>query len=173
MSLTIEAPAETKAMRRSGTSLSGYLNDALTSETLAVDLIERAIADNDGTRVGAFLTLLSWELEEDRESLVRLMGALGVRPKHVGVALARLAEKLARLRRKGSSPQSLSRDLESLHLRIDRKLDTWNALRSSAGDRVDGIDVDELIHRTERQAEQLERRRGLERRVVSERYAYA
>jgi len=173
MSFTIEESSDREAMRRSAKSLSGYLNDALISETLALDLVERAIADNEGTRVGAFLTLLSWELAEDRESLVRLMGALGVRRKRVGIARARFAEKLAQLRRMGSSPLSLSRDLESLHLRIDRKLDVWNALRSSAGDRVDGIDVDELIHRTERQAEQLERRRGLERRVVSERYAYA
>jgi hypothetical protein len=46
-------------------------------------------------------------------------------------------------------------ELESLHLRIDEKLDMWNALRSS----IDGLDVDELIRRTERQAEELERRR--------------
>jgi hypothetical protein len=153
MSITIEESAKTGAK-----SLSGYLNDALTSETLAVDLVERAITENESTRLRGFLTLLSWELEEDRESLVRLMGELGVRRKHVGVARARFAEKLARLRPTPSSP-SLSAELESLHLRINGKLDMWDALRAGVGARVDGIDVDELIRRTKRQAEELERRR--------------
>jgi hypothetical protein len=139
--------------------LSVYLNDALTSETVAVDLVGQAITENKGTPLGAFLTLLSWELEEDRDSLVQLMGDLGVHRKHVGVAVARLAEKLAHMRHRGSDPLNRLLELESLHLRIDEKLDLWNALRAGIGARIEGVDVDELIHRTERQAEELERRR--------------
>jgi hypothetical protein len=153
--------SQPRPRRRGGPrgGLSAYLNDALIGETLAVELVERAITEIKGTPLGAFLTLLSWELEEDRESLVRLMREIGVRRKRVRVVPARFAEKLARLRLRPSSPPRLLGELESLQRRIDGKLDMWNALRSSVGARVDGIDVDELIRRTERQAEELERRR--------------
>jgi hypothetical protein len=150
---------ESESMRRSAKSLSVYMSDALTRETLAIELVGRAIRKNTRTRLGAFLTLLSWELEEDRESLVRLTGELGVRPKRGRIVLARLAKKLARVRLGGSSPLSDLVELEALHLQIRAKLDTWTALRSRVGARVNGIDVDELIRRTERQADELDRRR--------------
>ena len=159
MSVKTTESTESEATRRSAKSLSVYMNDALTRETLAIELIARAIRENTRTRLGAFLTLLSWELEEDRESLVRLMAELGVRPKRGRVVLARLTEKLARARLGSSSPLSHLVELEALHLQIRAKLDTWTALRSRVGPRVDGIDVDELIHRTERQADELDRRR--------------
>ena len=149
MSVTTEASAE----------MSNYLNDHLAGETLGLELATRASSEHMGTPLGAFSLLLSWELEEDRESLVRLMAELGVRRKHVAVALAGIAEKLGRLRLTRSSAASTLAELESLDLRINGKLDMWNALRSSVGDRVDGIEFDELIHRTERQAEALERHR--------------
>lgn len=139
--------------------LSAYLNDHLAGETLALELVKRASSEHKGTRLGTFLRLLSWELEEDRDSLVRLMGQLGVRRKHVGAVLAGIADKTSRLKLAGHSPLSSLVELESLHVRINGKLDMWNALRSSIGDRVDGIDFDELVGRAERQAEELERRR--------------
>ena len=130
MSVTTETSAETKVMRRSAKRLS---------------------------------EVLSWELEEDREVLVRLMGQLGVRRTHVGIILAWIAEKVGRLKRNGQltghSPLSPLIELESLHVGINGKIDMWNALRYSVGDRVHGIDFDELVRRAERQAEELERRR--------------
>jgi hypothetical protein len=55
--------------------------------------------------------------------------------------------KVGRLKPNGQlaaySPLSPLLELESLHLRIDDKIDVWNALRSSVGDRVNGIDFDE------------------------------
>jgi hypothetical protein len=130
-----------------------YLNDQLADETRGLALIMRAISEHRGTRLGTFLELLSWELEEDRASLVALMSLLGVRRKHVAVDFAGIAGKVGR-RRHGSLAE-----LEALDLRIKGKLDMWKALRSGVGDRVDGIDFDELIRRTERQVEALERRR--------------
>ena len=159
MSVKTTESTENEATRWSAKSLSVYMNDALTRETLAIELVERAIGENTRTRLGVFLTLLSWELEEDRDSLVRLMGELGVHRKRGRVVVARLAEKLARVRLGGSSPLSDLVELEALHRQIRAKLDTWTALRSRVGPRVDGIDVDELIRRTERQAEELDRRR--------------
>ena len=159
MSVTTTESTENKATRRSAKSISVYMNDALTRETLAIELVEHAIRENTGTRLGAFLTLLSWELEEDRESLVRLMGELGVRRKRGRVVLARVAEKLSRVRVGSPSPLSHLVELEALHLQTEAKLDMWTALRSRLGPHVRDIDVDELIRRTERQAGELDRRR--------------
>ena len=50
-------------------------------------------------------------------------------------------------------------ELESLQRGIDDKIVMWNALRSSVGDRVHGIDFDALITRAGRQADEVERRR--------------
>ena len=159
MSVITGESAEAKAMRRSAKSLSVYLNEHLADETIAVELATHASLEHEGTKLGTFLLLLSWELEEDRASLVRLMGKLGARRKHFGVGLAGIAEKVGHLRHTGSSPLSTLHELEALDQRINGKFDMWTALRASVGDRVDGIDFDELINRTERQAEALERRR--------------
>jgi hypothetical protein len=159
MSVTTTESTESKASRRPTKSLSVYMNDGLKRETLAIELVERAIRENTGTRLGAFLTLLSWELEEDRESLVRLMGELGVRRKRGRVAFGRLAETLARVRLASSSPLRHLVELEALHLHTEAKLDMWTALRSRLGPQVENIDVDELIRRTERQVDELDRRR--------------
>ena len=125
-------------------TMSTYLNDQLAGETLGLALARRASAQHDGTRLGTFLKLLSWELEEDRDTLVALMTRLGVRRKRVGAPFARMAQAIGHP------------TLESLDRRIDDKRDMWIALRSRAGEV--GIDVDEQIRRAERQAEALERR---------------
>jgi hypothetical protein len=160
MSVTTEASADTKAIHRSARSLSSYLNDQLAGETLALELATRASLEHKGTPLGTFLLLLSWRLEEDRESLLGLMRQLGIRRKRVGVVLAAIAEKVGGPRLSGSSPPpSTLTELESLDLRIGAKIEMWNSLRSSLGDRVDGIDFYKLIRRAEGQAEALEHRR--------------
>jgi hypothetical protein len=160
MSATTEPSAEPKAMNGPAKQLSVDLNDHLADETFGVELVKRVISENTGTPpFRAFLEVLSWELEEDRDSLVRVMGELGVRRNRVGVSVAWIREKLGRLKLHGYSPLSALLELESLHVVINGKTDMWNALRSSVGSSADGIDFDELIHRAERQAEELERRR--------------
>jgi hypothetical protein len=77
----------------------------------------------------------------------------------VGSIRAGIAEKVGRLRLNRYSPLSALVELESLHVVINGKIDMWDALQSSVGNRADGIDFDELVHRAERQAEELERRR--------------
>jgi hypothetical protein len=154
-----ETSAETKAMRGSAKRLAAYLNDHLAHETFAAERVKRTLSENEGTPLRGFLEVLSWELEEDRDTLVRLMGQLGVRRKRVGMSLAWIEEKLGRLRLTRYSPLSILVELESLDLRIKGKLDTWSVLRSSLGERAAGVDFDELIRRAERQAVELERRR--------------
>jgi hypothetical protein len=159
MSATTETAAETKAMRGSAKTLSAYLNHHLADETLGLELARRASSESKGTPLGTFLLLLSWELEEDRDLLVRLMGELGARRTRVGIMRAGIADKASRLKLNSHSSLRTLGELEALDLQINGKLDMWNALRSSVGDRVEDIDFDELILRAERQAEALERRR--------------
>jgi hypothetical protein len=138
------------------TTLSTYLNNHLVDETLGLELVKRTSSENKGTRLGTFLELLSWELEEDRESLVGLMRELGVRRRRVEPAVAGLAERLSRVTSRGDSRLG---DLEAIHLGIDGKLDLWNALQTSVGDRLQGVDFHQLIRRAEGQIDALERRR--------------
>jgi hypothetical protein len=158
-----DTSADTSATRRSAKRLSVYLNGHLADETRGLEFVKRAISENEGTPLRAFMEVLSWELEEDRESLARVMGELGVRRRRVRVVLARLADQVERLkpdgRLTGHSPLSLLVELESLHRGVEGKIDMWKALRHSVRDRVDGIDFDQLIRRAERQAEEIERRR--------------
>jgi hypothetical protein len=93
------------------------------------------------------------------------MGELGVRRKRRRMISARVAGKVGRLTPSGHLSASRLVELESIRLGINGKLDGWIALQSSVGDRVDGIDFDELIRRAEGQAEAVERRR---RDVVAE-----
>ena len=154
---------DAKAKRRSAKRLSIYLNDHLADETLRLELARRAIPENEGTPLWAFLELLSWELEEDRDSLVGVMGQLGVRRSRNRLALARITEKVSRLKPEGQitghSPLRPLVELESLQQGIDDKIAMWNALRSSVESRVHGVDFDALIARAERQADEVERRR--------------
>jgi hypothetical protein len=158
MSVTTEVSAEYNAMHRYK-SLSDYLNDQFVRETFGIERVQRASSENKGTPLGTFLQLLGWRLEEDRESLVGLMGELGVHRKRRRIISARVAEKVSRLEPKRHLPASRLVELESIHRRISGKLDMWIALQSSVGDRVDDIDFDELIRRAEGQDEALERRR--------------
>jgi hypothetical protein len=160
MSVPTEKSADAKAIRRSAKRLSIYLNDHLAGSTLGVELVGRASSENKGTPLGDWLEGLSREIEEDRATLVRLMGELGVRRNLIKVMSAWIAEKVGRLKLNGQltgySPLSPLVELESLHLGINGKLDMWNALRHSLGHRVAGIDFDHLVRRAERQAEALE-----------------
>jgi hypothetical protein len=154
-----ETSTESKAMRRTAKQLEVYLNHQLAHETFAVELVKRTLSENEGTPLRGFLEVLSWELEEDRDTLVRVMGRLGVRRERIGVSLAWIEERLGRLRFTHYSPLSTLAELESLQLRIKGKLDTWSDLRSSLGERAAGVHFGELIDRAEGQAEELERRR--------------
>jgi hypothetical protein len=126
-------------------------------------LVRRAIAENKGTPRWAFLELLSWELEADRDLLVRVMGQLGVRRSRTRLTLAWITEKVGRLKPDGEiaghSPLRPLVELESLQQGIEDTIAMWNALRSSVGERVHGVDFDAIIARAHRQADEVERRR--------------
>jgi hypothetical protein len=138
-----------------------YLNDHLAGATLAVELARRLRSSNQGDgEFGEPLAQLCAEIEEDQRTLVRLMEQQGVGPDPVKPVLAKVAEKLGRLklngRLRGYSPLSRVLELEVLSGLVGGKLQLWNALEQSFGESLDGFDFHDLAARADSQGQRLE-----------------
>jgi hypothetical protein len=138
-----------------------YLNDHLAGAALGVELARRLRSSNQGdAEFGQPLRQLCAEIEADRETLVRLMEHLNVRRDPVKPALAKVAEKLGRLKPNGRlrtySPLSRVLELEILSAGVGGKLQLWNALEQSYGESLEGFDFHDLAARADRQGQRLE-----------------
>jgi hypothetical protein len=138
-----------------------YLNDHLAGAALGVELARRLRSSNrDDPEFGEPLARICGEVEADRETLVRLTDRLGVSRNPVKPALARVAERLGRLKLNGQlrgySPLSRVLELEVLASGIGGKMQLWNALEQSFGDSLDGFDFHALAERADRQGQQVE-----------------
>lgn len=142
--------------------LSIYLNDHLAGATGGADLARRLAQAARSTKDGAVLGQLADEIVDDRATLIRLMGKLGVRVNPVKVGAGWLAEKAGRLKLNGRlftrSPLSSVIELEGMRLGVEGKAAAWRTLRAVAerDDRLDTDEVDRLIERAGRQIESLE-----------------
>jgi hypothetical protein len=143
-----------------------YLNDHLAGATLGVELTLRAARENTGSELGVFLRqVLLPEIREDRQTLERLMGWLGIARSRPKVAAAWAAEKVGRLKLNGEltrySPLSRLLELESLAVGIEGKRALWLALEATAdsGEPVEGFDFRALAERAESQRQRLETHR--------------
>jgi hypothetical protein len=140
-----------------GRLLGIYLNDHLAGATAGSALARRALANNRGTELGAVLARIASEIEEDRMELLRVMRLLEVEPGTVKRAVAVAAERLGRLklngRLTGYSPLSRVLEIEGLIMGIEGKRNLWLNLRDGAqlAKRLEGVDLDRLIERAERQ----------------------
>ena len=138
-----------------------YLNDHLATATLGVELARRLRSSNRGDgEFGEPLAKICAEIEEDRDTLIRLMARLNVDRNPIKPALARVAERLGRLKLNGQlrgySPLSRVIELEGLATGIGAKLQLWNALEQSYGESLDGFDFHALAERADRQGQQVE-----------------
>lgn len=138
-----------------------YLNDHLAGATLGVELARRLRSSNRGDgEFGEPLAKICAEIEEDYDTLIRLMGRLGVDRNPVKPALARIAERLGRLKLNGQlrgySPLSRVLELELLATGIGAKLQLWNALEQSYGETLDGFDFHALAARADNQGQRVE-----------------
>jgi hypothetical protein len=138
-----------------------YLNDHLAGAALGVELARRLRSSNCGdAEMGEALARICGEIEADRETLIRLMGRLGVEPKSIKPALAKVGERLGRLKLngqlRGNSPLSRVLELEILASGIGGKMQLWNALEQSFGETLDGFDFHALAERADRQGQQVE-----------------
>jgi hypothetical protein len=135
-----------------------YLNDHLAGATGGVELANRIGREHDHPR----LTELARDIEQDRDSLVRIMDALGVERDHVKAAGGWLGEKLGRLKPNGRlfgrSPLSYVLELEAMRLGVDGKAAGWQTLRGLAehDERLDRAHLDDLLARAEAQKQTLE-----------------
>ncbi len=139
-----------------------YLNDHLAGATVGVELARRTLAANDGTELGATLRELLAEIEEDRDTLVRLMRSVGAARSRVKTAAAWGAEKAGRLKLNGQlrgySPLSRLVELEGLATGIEGKRALWLALGAvrDRDRRLQEFDLDALAERARSQGERIE-----------------
>ena len=146
--------------------LSIYLNDHLAGSTAGRQVAARALEQNREGPLGDFLRVLVGEIEEDRESLIRLMGLLGIRRDPVKVGAVWAAERIGRVIKFNGhllsySPLSRLEELEFLSLGVEGKRLMWRALEvlAETDDRLKGFDFATLIKRAEVQRDELERHR--------------
>jgi hypothetical protein len=138
-----------------------YLNDHLAGATLGVELARRLRSSNRGdAEFGEPLAKICAEVEADRDTLIRLMERLGVKLNPVKPALARLGERLGRLKLNGQlrgySPLSRVLELEGMAGLIGAKIQIWNALEQSYGESLDGFDFHALAERADNQGQRVE-----------------
>jgi hypothetical protein len=142
-----------------------YLNDHLAGSTGGLELARRARRANRGTPFEPALDRLATEIEQDRDTLVDVMGRLGVSRDPVKVWAGWLAEKGGRLKLNGRiagySPLSRVVELEVLALAVEGKRTLWRTLEDVAARdaRLDGVDLAALGRRAERQRRLIERER--------------
>ncbi len=116
--------------------LSTYLNDHHAGASGAIDLANKAAANNEGTPFGSILAELAKALEADMASLHRIMDLLGVQQAALKQAAGKVGEKLSRLkvheRVTGDADLSRLMELETLSMGITGKADLWQALTELA-----------------------------------------
>jgi hypothetical protein len=153
--------------------LATYLNDHLLGATAGGELARRAARENEGSELGAFLTVLAADVEEDRETLKTIMAELGVKPDRAKVAAGWTAEKVGRLKPnaqlRGYSPLSPLIELEGLLIGIQGKLAMWRALAEVAEELgLDRERLEALVARAERQQAEVEgHRHDVARRALT------
>lgn len=142
-----------------------YLQDHFAGSTVGVELVKRAAGSNQGSAYGAELSRLATEIEEDRETLKRLMDGLGVGADRVKVAGGWIGEKLGRLKLNGSlleySPLSRLVEIEGLYLGVTGKLAMWENLKASYAERVSSVDLALLVERARSQQARLQELRTM------------
>jgi hypothetical protein len=143
-------------------NLSIYLNDHLAGATGGVELFRRAAKSQTDETWRAALSSLGDQVEEDRATLLNVMGRLGVPAARSRVAAGWLAEKAGRLKLNGTllrrSPLSDLVELEAMRLGIEAKGCLWRSLRMLAATdgRLEVSEFEDLETRAHAQIYELE-----------------
>ena len=142
--------------------LATYLNDHHAGGAGARDLIAKSASNNQGTPLGAFMSTLQTEIEEDLASLEEIMERLSVPKAGLKQAAGKVAEKLSRLKLHekvlGDAGLSQLMELESLTMGIIAKAALWETLSElAAGDeRLAGVDLQRLAARAQDQLQRVQ-----------------
>lgn len=142
-----------------------YLQDHLAGAMTGTNLAKRILEQNEDNEFGREMRGVVTDIEQDRQTLIRLMGDLGIERSRVKETLAWVGEKVTRLKMNGTvgrySPLSRFIELETMMLGITGKLSLWRALDRVADgfDRLDREELRRLIGRADEQREQVEQLR--------------
>jgi hypothetical protein len=141
-----------------------YLNDHLAGARAALDLIDDILEGSTDEEFVSFLEQLRTEIDEDRGQLRDVMDRLAVPEQRTKQVLASIAESTSRVKlaRAGQSEQmSKLLELETLSAGIWTKIRLWHSLRETpkVHAALEGIDLDGLAARGERQLDDLEEHR--------------
>ena len=146
-------------------SLDVYLNDHLAGATMGQDLADRLASRTEGTPFGPEMATIASEIAEDKETLEKLMEAVGTSRNPVKQGLAWISEKASRLPLSGAgsgdSDLGTFLSLETLSLGVEGKISLWRVLDEVASryPALTETDFASLITRGQRQRAALERER--------------
>jgi hypothetical protein len=148
-----------------------YLKDHHAGAVAGASLAHRAAGANEGTPYGGELARVADEIDQDKETLERLMDALEVQPDQLKDSAAWAGEKLGRLkpnaRWRDYSPLSRLLELEGLMLGVTGKLGLWRSLQGVA-ETIDGLEGFDLPGLEARASDQRSRLEELRLRAAAE-----
>ena len=144
-----------------------YLNDHYAGATAGAELAKRAAGNSrDNAEFGPPLAALATEINEDRDTLKRLMDRLDVAEDRIKASIFWLGEKVGRLKPNGEllqfSPLSRVVELEGLITGVSGKLSLWRTLMelTPREERLDERELQLLADRAEDQLVRLHALRG-------------
>jgi hypothetical protein len=145
--------------------LGTYLHDHLAGAAFAIDLLQALQGRYSDEALGQLASNLLVEVEQDRETLQRIIDRVGKESPDLKQAAAWLAEKVSRLKLNHDDPDGLGtlQALETLALGIQGKRALWRALSAvpEIHNRIGKVDLEQLIVRAQRQYTQVEESRLL------------
>ncbi len=142
-----------------------YLNDHMAGATFGRALVRRVASENPDGELGLFLTGLRLEIEEDLQTLQRVMRCVGAPANPAKRLAAALAERAGRLKLNGSlrDYSDLSRlvELDGLATGTMGKQALWRALHELNDHRLASFDFAGLADRAVKQHDNVERHRRI------------
>jgi hypothetical protein len=134
--MSSQVPSDQRQVHLDAGLLGIYLNDHLAGATAGVELARRLARSEHHSQIGGTLARIAGEIEEDRDTLLEIMGEFGVPVRRYKVYTAWVAEKAARLKLNGRlldrSPLSTLVELEALRLGVEGKGAGWRSIRAVA-----------------------------------------
>ncbi len=156
--------------------LQTYVNDHLAGATAGRDMFRRTAESHAGTELGAALSVLGAEVDEDRDTQLQIMADLGIEPSTPRILAGQIAEKLGRLKPNATvwsrSPLTDVVEIEGLRVAVAAKAAGWEALLAAAvaEPRLSRVQLEGLLARARDQADRL---RTLHLQVARQRFTSA
>ena len=147
-----------------------YLSDHFAGSAIARSRCSYAAANNRRNEFGAFLERLLGDIDEDRETLRRVMGRIGAKPSPMKVGAGAVLERLSRLKPdgqvRGYSPLTRLLEFETLSIGVEGKRLLWVVLRELGKASLAEFDFDALERRAVEQRKGIEQQRRAAARLA-------